>query len=517
MNSGNWTNENYLNYHQTFGRHFLDLTGGVSWYFNRFTSTLAEAHNFFDDYYAFNSLQAGANPRPPSSTPLGNQWNSVFSRVNYIFDNRFMLGASFRVDGSSRFGENNKYGQFPSFSAGWNISNEKFFNNLKSTVSLLKLRSSYGVVGNAEIGDFSTLARLTTALTTFGNTPVTGVTLGSMANPDLSWEKSEQFDIGIEIGLFKGRVDIIADFYNKVNSDLLYFRRLPSTTGFTGVMDNIGDIRNRGIELSIQTLNIITGNFRWNTGLNFTRNVNEVLNLNGNIMYPWSGRIMEGRPLNEFFGFKRLGTWNLDEADEAATYGRLPGDVKWQDTNNNGVKDLDDRVILGNGMPKFEANMINTFTYKGLSLLIDLQSMYGLSLAQTTRHLQQNAAVRVNSYSVILDAWTPTNQNTMIPALRTPADPPSPSEVADSYAVEDASFLRFRNVGLSYRLNPAWLSRIHFSNMSVGVNIENALLFTRYTGMDPEYTSFGSRLEQGVDVYQYPKPRTFSFNLNLNF
>jgi hypothetical protein len=242
-----------------------------------------------------------------------------------------------------------------------------------------------------------------------------------------------------------------------------------------------------------------------------------VLDLNGDILYPWSGRIMEGRPLNEFFGYKRLGTWNVDEADEAASYGRLPGDVKWQDTNNNGVKDQDDRVVLGNGMPKFEANMVNTFSFKGLSLLIDLQSMYGLSLAQTTRHLQQNAAVRVNSYTVILDAWTPTHQDTEIPALRTPADPPSPSEVADSYAVEDASFIRVRNVGLTYRLNPAWLSAIHLTNLSIGANVENGLLFTRYSGMDPEYTSFGAQLEQGVDVYQYPKPRTFSLNLNVNF
>ena len=136
-NAANWTNENYLNYRAIFGDHQLDVTGGVSWYFNRATSTLAAAHNFFDDYYGFNSLQAGSNPRPPSSTPLGNQWNSVFSRVNYHFDNRFMVGASFRVDGSSRFGANNKYGQFPSFSAGWNISNERFFDNIRGTINNL--------------------------------------------------------------------------------------------------------------------------------------------------------------------------------------------------------------------------------------------------------------------------------------------------------------------------------------------------------------------------------------------
>jgi len=143
--------------------------------------------------------------------------------------------------------------------------------------------------------------------------------------------------------------------------------------------------------------------------------------------------------------------------------------------------------------------------------------MYGLSLAQTTRHLQQNAAVRVNSYTVILDAWTPTNQNTQIPALRTPNDHPSPSEVADSYAIEDASFLRVRNIGLTYRFMPSWLNSFHLTNLSLGLNVENAFLFTKYSGMDPEYTSLGSQLDQGVDIYQYPKPRTISINLNVNF
>lgn len=516
-NSGSWNNENYFNYHNTFGKHLLDVTAGASWYFSRSTTTSAEAQNFFDDYYGFNTLQAGSNPRPPSSTPLGNQFNSVFARANYSFDDRFLLGASYRIDGSSRFGANNKYGYFPSFSAGWNISNEEFFSGIGKTINNLKIRSSYGVVGNAEIGDYQTLAGLTTGQTTFNEQAFTGVTLGSLANPDLSWESSSQFNLGLDLGLFGGRINIVADYYNKENSDLLYFKKLPGTTGFPGVMDNIGDIRNRGFEIQLNTINILTDNFIWKTGLNFTRNKNEVLDLNGDILYPWSGRIMEGRPLNEFFGFKRLGTWNTDELEEAASYGRLPGDVKWQDTNNNGEKDLDDRVVLGNGLPKFEANMINTFSFKGISLLIDLQSMYGLSLANTTKHLAQNAATRVNSYSVILDAWTPDNQNTLVPALRTPFDPPSPSEVADSYAVEDASFIRVRNVGLSYEFNGDLLKNLRLNRLSIGVNAENALLFTRYSGMDPEYTSLDAQLSQGVDIYQYPKPRTFSINLNVNF
>src|SRR3546814_578997 len=195
-------------------------------------------------------------------------------------------------------------------------------------------------------------------------------------------------------------------------------------------------------------------NVRWNTGITFTRNRSKVLDLNDDILYPWSIRIMEGRPLNEFYGYVREGIWGTDEAEEAATFGRLPGDVKWKDTNGNGVKDPDDRQVLGNGMPDFELNMSNSVTWKNLTLLLELQSMYGLSLSNTTKHLMQNAATRVNSYDDILNAWTPDHQNTMVPALRTAADHGSPSEVADSYAVEDASFLRVRNIGLMYRVNP---------------------------------------------------------------
>ncbi len=516
-NSGGWTNEDYVSYRDSFGKHSLNVIGGASWYYNRFSSTQASAENFFDDYYRFNSLQAGSVRGAPISTPGGNQMNSFYSRVNYNYDGRYLLGASFRLDGSSRFGSDKKYGSFPSFSAGWNISNEQFFSDLRRTVSNLKLRASYGVVGNAEIGDYVTLPRLNNQQVAFDGQVTSVVVLGSLANTSLTWESSEQLDIGIDLALFNDRVEIIADYYNKVNRDLLYFRVLPITSGFSGVYDNIGDIRNRGFEIGVNTVNIHTNDLQWRTGVTFSRNRSKVLNLNGDILYPWSIRVMEGRPLNEFYGYKREGIWGTDEAEEAAKYGRLPGDVKWQDTNNNGMKDPDDRVVLGNGMPDFELNMVNTVSFKGFSLLLDLQSMYGLSLSNTTKHLMQNAATRVNSYTDILNAWTPDNQQTMVPALRTASDHGSPSEVADSYAVEDASFIRVRNIGLTYRLNPEWLSNILIKNLTLGLNVENAFLFTRYSGFDPEYTSLGSQLEQGVDIYQYPKPRTFSFSLNANF
>ncbi|HYH55221.1 MAG TPA: TonB-dependent receptor, partial [Anseongella sp.] len=454
-----------------FGKHNLNVIGGASWYYNRFSSTQAGSQNFFDDYFGFNSLEAGSVMVPPVTNPTGNQMNSFYSRVNYNFDDRFLLGASFRIDGSSRFGSEKKYGNFPSFSAGWNISNEEFFAGLSRTVNNLKLRASYGFVGNAEIGDYVTLPKLNNRQTPFNKQVVSGVVLGSLANSSLTWESSEQLNVGIELGLFNNRVEIIADYYNKVNNDLLYLRVLPVTTGFANVYDNIGDIRNRGFELGVNTLNITNANLRWNTGITFTLNRSKVLDLNGDVLYPWSIRVMEGRPLNEFYGYVREGVWRTDEAEEAAAYGRRPGDVKWKDTNGNGVKDPDDRQVLGNGMPDFELNMSNAISYKGFSLLLDLQSMYGLSLSNTTKHLMQNAATRVNSYEDILNAWTPENQNTLVPALRTAADPGSPSEVADSYAVEDGSFIRVRNIGLTYRLNPEWFNNALIRSLSLGLNV----------------------------------------------
>lgn len=526
-NSGGYTNENYLSYKDDFGKHSVNAVAGASWYYTRSTLSQVQTQTFFDDFYSYNSSQAGSVLVPYDggvngtySDPSGNQMNSFFGRVNYSYDGRYLLGASYRADGSSRFGANNKYGFFPSVSAGWNISNEAFFDELAGTINTLKLRVSYGAVGNAEIGDYRTTARLTNSLSTFNDQNTSVVVLSSIGNQNLEWESSEQTNIGLDISLLGGRLDITADWYNKVNTRLLYQRQLPVSTGFQTIWDNIGDIRNRGVEIGIYTINIRNQHFRWNTAFNFTRNVSKVIDLNGDILYPWIQRNMEGRPLNEFYGFVRERIWGTHEAAEAMAFdGSRPGDVKWQDTNGNGDKDPDDRVPLGNAMPKFEANMSNTFTYRGLALIIDLQSMYGLHLADLSKHLMQNSGTNTNSYKAILDAWTPDNQNTMVPALRNPAlgDAGGASEPADSYAVEDGTFLRVRNIALSYGVTSDWLQRILIKKLTVVANVENAFLFTKYSGIDPEYTTFDAQLNQGVVFYQYPKPRTFSLSLNLTF
>ncbi|GEP94281.1 TonB-dependent receptor [Chitinophaga cymbidii] len=513
-NSGSWTSEDYLTWNDQFGKHKLTGVAGASWYYFANMNTEAGSEGFFDDFFSYNSLQTGLVPQRPESGASNTAMNSYYMRFNYDFDSRYLFGFSFRADGSSRFGANNRYGYFPSFSGAWRLSSEPFLRNVRG-ITDLKLRGSYGIVGNADIGDYVTEDRLRSGQVIFNGQVVPSVTLESLGNRNLKWEKAHQLNIGIDASLLDGRVQFTGDVYNRVTKDLLYYKLLPSTTGYEGAFDNIGSIRNRGIELSLVTSNIRRRRFSWNTSLIYSMNRSRVLELNGDIMYPWGGRIMEGRPLNEFYGYLRLGTWGTDEATEAAVFGKKPGDLKYADLNQNKLKDANDRTVLGNGMPDFEASVSNTFTYKNFSLAVDLQAIYGHSLANFTRMLMVNAAPAINSYKSLLDAWTPERQGGMNAALRLPGDG-FDSEM-DSYNVEKGTFLRVRNIVLGYRLREEWLKKYRLKSAMLGVSAENYFLFTKYKGYDPEASSFDGDFNQGVDLYQYPKAKTLAVTLNVTF
>lgn len=500
-NSESWTSEDYLTWSGQFGKHKLTGVAGASWYYFANMSTKAGSEGFFDDFFSYNSLQTGLVPQHPESGSNKTTMNSYYMRFNYDYDNRYLFGFSFRADGSSRFGANNRYGYFPSFSAAWRM------------LPNLKLRASYGIVGNADIGDYVTQDKINSGQAAFGGQVEPSATLAGLGNKNLKWEKAHQFNFGIDALLLDGRLQFTGDIYNRVTKDLLYYKLLPATTGYAGAFDNIGSIRNRGLELSLVTNNIRCRHFSWNTSLIYSMNRSRVLELNGDIMYPWAGRIMEGRPLNEFYGYLRLGTWGTDEAAEAATFGKKPGDLKYADLNNNKVKDANDRTVLGNGMPDFEASVVNTFNYRNFSLALDLQVIYGHSLANLTRLIMESAAPSTNSYRNLLDAWTPQRQGVMNAALRLPGD--GLSNEIDSYNVEKGSFLRVRNISLGYRLPAEWLKRFHLNSAVLGISAENYFLFTKYKGYDPEASSFDGDFNQGVDLYQYPKAKTLAFTLNI--
>lgn len=511
-----WTNEDYLTYDDQWGNHNLNVVGGVSWYYDQSTFSNVGTENFFDDFFKYYNLGVGTVRSVAGSGYDDSKMNSYYARANYNYDNRYILGASFRYDGSSRFGANNKYGFFPSFSAAWLLSNEEFFSSIKSNVENLKLRMSYGIVGNAGIGNYSTMARYGNSLLPFNKDLHTVVTLQEMSNPDLKWERANQFDAGLDVSMFNGRIEFVADFYNKITSDLLYRLQLPSTTGYESSMTNLGKIRNRGLELGLTTRNIQTPDFLWTTSVNYSMNRSMVIDIDGNIIGKWGGRIVEGRPLNQFYGYVRLGTWGADEAAEAAKYNKKPGDLKYLDRNGNGQKDGDDQDFLGSGTPKFEMNLANNISYKGFTFLFDLHALYGNQVINFTRQLMENRVTFSNSYGGILEnAWTPDHQNAMVASLRLPGD--GYENDVDSHSAEPGSFLRVRNVGLRYDFENNILNRWRIQTLSLGLNVENALLFTKYSGGDPEVTSYDPVFEQGVDFYTYPKPRTYSFTLGVSF
>jgi TonB-linked SusC/RagA family outer membrane protein len=513
-NSASWTSEDYFTWKDNFGKHQLTGVAGASWYYFANMNTQAGSEGFFDDFFSYNSLQTGLVPQRPQSGTSETAMNSFYVRFNYDYDNRYLFGVSFRADGSSRFGANNRYGYFPSFSAAWRLSSEPFLRDVQS-INNLKLRVSYGIVGNSDIGDYVTQSKINSGQAPFGGQAEPSATLGGLGNSNLKWERAHQLNVGIDASLLDRRIQFTADVYNRVTKDLLYFKLLPSTSGYQGVFDNIGSIRNRGIELSLASDNIRRKHFLWNTSLIYSMNRSRVLELNGDIMYPWAGRIMEGRPLNEFFGYQRLGTWGTDEAAQAAVFGKKPGDLKYADLNHNNVKDAGDRTVLGNGMPDFEASLVNTFNYRNFSLAVDLQVIYGHSLANLTRLIMENAAPSFNSYRSVLDAWTPERQHVMNAALRLPGD--GFDNEIDSYSIEKGSFLRVRNITLGYRLPDNWLKRCRLRSATLGVSAENYFLFTKYKGYDPEASSFDGDFNQGVDLYQYPKAKTLAFSLNVTF
>lgn len=514
-NAGSWTNEDYLMYNDRIGKHKFNAVAGASWYFNVATSTFAGAENFFDDFFSYNNLGAGTVRQTPGSGRQQNQMNSFFTRLQYDYDNRYLAGASFRVDGSSRFGANNKYGYFPAVWSSWLISAEPFFHRLLPSVNYLKLRASLGVTGNAEIGNYATLSRLNPTQVVFGGQQQPAVVLDNPGNRNLKWERGQQFNIGIDASLLNDRLLLTAEVYRRRTFDLLYLKQLPATTGFGGIYDNIGSIRNQGLELSIRSRNITGPDFSWNTGVNFFLNRSKVLHLNGDIIYNWAGRIMEGQPIDQYFGYYRLGVWSSGEVADAAVYGRKPGDVKWADNNNSKTKDAGDRVPLGSKMPRYQFDVTNSFTIGNFSVFVDVSGMIGHKLANFSRFIMESHTTSVNSFGGILNAWTPQHQNTSLAQLRLQSD--GGENEMDNFYIEDGSFVRVRNIALNYEFKPSLLKKLRMEKCTIGVNAENYFLFTKYKGFDPETTSFDGDLNQGVDVYQYPKPKTISLVIQVTF
>ncbi|AYB34855.1 SusC/RagA family TonB-linked outer membrane protein [Chryseolinea soli] len=517
-----WQNENFMNYNKTFGQHHIDAILGASWSQSVDQSFTTTVTGFSDDAYQFNNLGAGTVFNAGSGYTAW-KLNSYYARANYNYADKYLFTATGRYDGSSKFGKDNRYAFFPSAAVGWRISNEGFLNT-SNVISDLKLRFSSGVTGNSEIGPYAAQGSTGNYTVILNEARTPGIAMGGIPNPSLKWEKTIQQDLGLDLGVLHDRIRLTADLYLKRTKDLLLAKPIPFVSGYGTVTDNIGELENKGIELSLQTHNIRSSNFQWNSIINYSANRNKIIALGANNedIFPGPGFLAQtnilrvGESVGSFWGYRRLGTYSTDEVDEAARYGKKPGDLKRLDKDNNGTFNDKDREVIGHAYPKFELMVGNTFTYKNFDLSIDIRGVYGNQVLNLTHHSMEDRIWYANSYTSTLDAWTPEHQNTQVGKLRlAPFD--GTDTTIDSRFVEDGSFIRGQNLTLGYRFSPGLLDKLGLKAARLSFNVQNFFLISNYKGFDPEVSTYTQSFAQGIEFHGYPKSRSFNLGVNVQF
>jgi TonB-linked SusC/RagA family outer membrane protein len=514
-----WQNENYLTYLQNSGDHRINAILGASWQQRKYRENSAGVRNFPNNFYRTNSIDAATEIDGfPSSASWDWTMNSFFARGSYTYNNTYSATLTGRMDGSSRFGENNKYGFFPSLGLGWTVSNESFMADYDA-ISLLKIRGSVGRTGNTEIGVYQSLSTIGSSTVLLGGGRQISSSPQRLANPDLEWEKTTQYNIGMELDLFNQIVSFEADYYVKNTDDLLLNRPIPSTSGFDVVLDNVGSVSNRGLDFIMTTRNLQTSDFSWSSTLNFNYNKNRVESLGAEDedIFPgpnWvSGSqtiLRVGEPIGTFYGFQRMGTWGTDEAEEAAAQGQIPGEARRSA----------DRQIIGHGLPEWTGAFINKFNVRNFDFTADIQFVYGSEIMQQFLHTAEDRQALTNGIATQLDdAWTEDNQNTPIQRIR--HQPLSgQSTQADTHWIVDGSYIRGNLFSIGYNFAQETLSRLGLQRLRITGSVQNAFVINHpdFKGHDPEGTSWGGNPNsQNIFFYQYPKPRTFSLGVNLQF
>lgn len=521
-----WLNENLLTYTKSFGVHSISALLGYTQQANRTENNTAASRNFVNDNLNSGNLGAGSVPLVPSSGIGTWGLQSYLARFNYGYKDKYLFTASFRTDGSSRFGANKRYGYFPSAAVAWRISEENFLKNVR-VLSDLKLRATYGSTGNQDgIGNYPAYSLLGTQNYIFGNVVSTGIGPAQIANPDLSWETTTQADLGVDVGFFNNRITLNADVYLKRTKDLLLNVTIPSTSGYSSAIKNLGKVENKGVELSISSRNI-DGAFKWNTDLNFVSNRNTVLDIGGapqifagqvaNIAQNVnSGIVRVGEPLGSFYGYVTNGLYQTTDELAALTdpQARKPGDRKYADLNGDKKIDDNDRTIIGRAQPKFLGGISNSFSYKGFELTLFLQGVYGNNILNANRFELEYLNGTNNQNRDMLNRWTPTNTNTDIPRASTTR----PANRISSRQIEDGSYLRLKNAQLAYNLPASVIKALKIQSFRVYVTAQNYLTWTKYSGYDPEVNRFGQdSRSQGFDYSSYPAAKTLLVGINVGF
>jgi len=528
--SNSWLDENTLTYTTTIHKdHDINvLVGYTTQYFDNESFT-AGSKDFVSNITTYNSLQSGSQILTPTSNAYSWALDSYLARVNYSYQHKYNLTVSARADGSSRFGSGNKWGYFPSAGFSWNAGEEDFIKSVP-VISNLKVRLSAGETGNQQIGEYQSLALYSPFNYTFNNTQTVGLAQTQLANSDLKWEKTAQYDGGIDLGVLDNRINLVFDAYYKKTTNLLLDVPVPLSSGYSQSLQNIGSVENKGIELGINTDNITRSGFTWKTSLVYSLNRNKVLSLgNGETSFfptlPSSTLgllqpeiIKVGLPLGTFWGYKTEGIFQ--NAAQIAEYATLnskantkPGDVRYQDLNNDGVITTADKTNLGSVQPKFTGGLTNTFTYKGVDLVVFLQGSYGGQIYNALRQQLDITNLSQNAWGEIADRWTPTNPSNTIPRASN-----NPVAQMSSQFIENDSYLRLKNLVLGYTFTNDFIKSIHAKQLRLYVAAQNLATWTKYTGYDPEVNSFEqNNTAQGIDYGAYPNYRTYLLGLSVTF
>lgn len=515
-----WLNENTVSYSRVFnGIHSFNSVVGFTQ--QEYTREVARtgSQQFVSDALSYHSLQSGSVPLIPYS--IWQDWvlHSFLGRINYNYDQRYYFTASVRSDGSSRFGGNNKWGYFPSVGFSWRVSNEDFFRKVNAPMSDLKIRASYGATGNQEIGVYQSLSTLTSVNYLLGDQIVTGFMPERIANNDLGWETTYQLDIGLDVGLFENRVLLTLDGYHKRTEDLLLNVEIPWTSGYSTSLQNFGSVENKGVELSINTVNF-EGDFNWNTNLNFSFNRNKVTSL-GNFDEDFyiSGNyiIKVGEPLGTFYGTVTDGILHIGEEDIKGVYtgnaNPKPGDRRYKDINGDGqFTTAADRTIIGNAQPDYIFGITNNFSWKGFDLSIFFQGSIGNEILNENNRVLQLFNGQQNAAAIALERWTEDNPSASVPRAKL-----DPAPVFSDQLIEDGSFARLKNLTIGYTLPEPFIKRIGLSKVRVYASGYNLLTWTKYSGFDPDVTSADNTVSQGTDAGVYPVAKTISTGLNITF
>lgn len=518
-----WQEETYLTYNKIAGDHRLNAMAGLSWQERVQRRNKSRTEGFTDDFYEDNNMSVGTNPSSPESDWTRWAMNSYFLRLAYTYNDRYSATITSRVDGSSKFGDNNKYAFFPSAGLAWNVSQEDFMANVKA-VSNLKLHTSYGLTGNSEIDPYKSLGKTSAGTHLVDGKRAPWSYISSMPNPDLKWEKTAQFDIGVNLGLFDNRLGFDVSYYNKKTTDLLLDCPVPHSTGFSSMFKNIGSVRNQGLDIMIDIVPVRNKDFSWKSTVNLNYNKNEILALGESdadiYLYDWvggGGILRVGESMGSFWGLKRYGVYTIEDWQV--------GDCKKEQVGR--AKRSDEKMILGKGLPDWTGSWINNFSYKNFDLVVDMQFVWGVETME--RYLctvYDRFGITSGLKGILYDAYDGTNPNTMQQMIYlTSGDHLGQKHAGqdittDSHWVSDGSYLRCNMIQLGYTFDAGLVRKMGLSGLRLYANGNNLfqIVSKDFMGYDPESTSETSgKFGQNITFFSYPRARTFTLGANITF